>query len=89
MGTVLDEQDLPNCDSYLGDFLFDVASIPTITKQVQKVFIYHSKDDQICPYSHAERLAKLLPEAEFLTFEDRGHFQQSDFPELLANITAT
>ncbi|MDR3169421.1 MAG: hypothetical protein LBU27_06830 [Candidatus Peribacteria bacterium] len=86
VGIVLDEQGLSEDDHYLGDFLFDIEKIPTITKQVQKVFIYHSKDDETCPYTHAERLAKLLPNAEFLTFEERGHFMQAEFPELLENI---
>jgi len=56
-------------------------------KQVENIFIYHSKDDDCCPYSHAERLVNFLLEANFLTFENRGHFtEQSDFPELLKNI---
>jgi hypothetical protein len=32
VGTVLDEQDLPDDDNYLGDFVFDITKIPTITK---------------------------------------------------------
>jgi predicted alpha/beta hydrolase family esterase len=86
VGTVLDEQEMPPYEDYLGDFALDVAAIPTITKQVNDIYIYHSKDDDCCPYSHAERLANLLPEAELLTFNARGHFRQPDFPELLEKI---
>jgi predicted alpha/beta hydrolase family esterase len=86
VGTVLDEQDLPADDNYLGDFLFDISQIPALTKQVENIYIYHSKDDESCPYSHAERLKSYLPEAVLTTFTDRGHFRQSDFPELLENI---
>ncbi len=78
---------MPEWEDYLGDFAFDITTIPTIMKQVKDIFIYHSKDDDCCPYSHAERLANFLPEAKLLTFEDRGHFSdQENFPELLENI---
>jgi predicted alpha/beta hydrolase family esterase len=86
VGTILDEQEMPEFEDYLGDFAFDITTIPSITKQVKQVFIYHSKDDDCCPYSHAERLSAFLPDATLLTFTDRGHFRQADFPELLEKI---
>jgi predicted alpha/beta hydrolase family esterase len=89
VGTVLDEQEMPEFEDYLGDFSFDLTKIPTITEQVEHIFIYHSKDDDCCPYSHAERLATFLPEADFLTFTDRGHFKQETFPELLEKVMTT
>ena len=87
VGTVLDEQEMPEFEDYLGDFSFDISKIPTISQQIKDIYIYHSKDDDCCPYSHAERLASFLPQAEFLTFEDRGHFRWETFPELLVQIT--
>lgn len=86
LGTLLDEENLPADNNYLGDFLFDTSWIPAITKQIEYIYIYHSRDDEYCPYSHAERLVKLLPNAEFISFEDRWHFSQPEFPELLENI---
>jgi pimeloyl-ACP methyl ester carboxylesterase len=79
---------LPDEEHYLGDFLFDLAKIPSIAHQIRHIYIYHSKDDLTCPYAHAERLSAFLPDAKLLTFEDRGHFKQEDFPELLANVVA-
>jgi predicted alpha/beta hydrolase family esterase len=82
-GVLDDEQE------YLGDFLPDIKKISQLAKEIKYIYIYHSTDDPLVPYSHAERLAQALPQATLLTFEDRGHFRQTDFPELLANITAT
>jgi predicted alpha/beta hydrolase family esterase len=56
-------------------YLFEVENIPAITKQVQDIYIYHSTDDEACPYSHAKRLYTYLPEAKMMTFTDRGHFR--------------
>jgi len=46
---------------YLGDFIIDFSKIIMVTEQVKNIYIYHSKDDPMVPYSHAERLTKLLP----------------------------
>ncbi|MDR0860064.1 MAG: alpha/beta hydrolase [Candidatus Peribacteria bacterium] len=54
--------------------------------QVDTIFLYYSKDDPVVPSAQTEKLAELLPSAKLFTFSDRGHFSQSDFPELLANI---
>jgi predicted alpha/beta hydrolase family esterase len=86
VATVLDETDMPPYEDYLGDFAFDISKIPTITQQVNDIYIYHSTDDPVVPYSHGQRLSAFLPTAKFLTFEDRGHFSQQEFPELLENI---
>lgn len=82
----IDETDMPEEEKYLWDFLFDVDAIPSIQNKVDKIFIYHSTDDPIVPYSHAERLISYLPTAKRIIFTDRGHFKQPEFPELLENI---
>ena len=77
---------MPKFEDYLGDFSFNPIYISNIPAQTEKIFLYHSKDDTTVPYSQAERLSKLLPSAKMLTFQDRGHFKQENFPELLENI---
>lgn len=69
----------------LGDFalLGPVRSIENITK---KIFLYHSKDDPTVPFEELQKYKKDLPESTLVVFEDRGHFQQKDFPELIENI---
>ena len=71
----------------LETFLFDLWALDQVEKQCDKIYIYHSKDDHIVPYSHSEKLAELLPSATFESFETRGHFYHLPaFPELFDNI---
>lgn len=73
-------------EKYSGDFAYEPNIIANIPAQVDQIFIYHSTDDDIAPYAHGQKIAHYLPEAKFITFHDRGHFLQSEFPELLENI---
>ncbi|MCX6825513.1 MAG: hypothetical protein NTY80_04830 [candidate division SR1 bacterium] len=77
-----DEKDM----SYLGDFLFDPTNLKRLEQQVEKIFLYHSKDDPIVPFSHVEKFKKYLPDAVLNVFENRGHFSQAEFSELLESI---
>lgn len=68
----------------LADFIFgDLSRLPT---QAGKIFIYHSHDDQIVPFSNAEAYKNALPEAELVAFANRGHFNDDVFPELVQEI---
>ena len=66
--------------------MFDTNRISNIEQQVEQIVLYHSKDDPSVPYASAERLSQMLLSAKLFTFEDRGHFGQDEFPELLENI---
>lgn len=81
---VFDDNDLD--EETIGNFIFDPSNLNNIESQVNHIFIYHSKDDDIVPFRHGEELAKHLPSANFLIFENRGHFREYSFPELLENI---
>jgi len=70
----------------IGNFWSDRKKIATIQKQVDQICIYHSKDDEVVPYRHSEKLSEFLPQAKFFSFENRGHFNQPALPELLENI---
>ena len=50
------------------------------------IYIYHSKDDIVVPYEDAEIYKRELPNAVLEVFEDRGHFNQDHFPELVEAI---
>lgn len=69
-----------------GDFDFDTSKLNEIAEKVEKIFIYHSKDDPMVPFAHAEKYKKALPEAELVTFEDCEHFSMEEFPELIKSI---
>lgn len=64
----------------------DFENLTNITNKTEKIFIYHSKDDSVVPYAHAEKYLEYLPSAQLNAFEDRGHFLQEEFPELIENI---
>ncbi|NCN52684.1 hypothetical protein GW943_02655 [Candidatus Parcubacteria bacterium] len=66
-----------------GDFHFKPDLVKDISNTIKDIHLFHSKDDDIVPFSHAERLQELLPAAHMHIFEDRGHFLQETFPELL------
>lgn len=66
---------------------FDLhVSLENIHVQCAHVFIYHSTDDSIVPYADALKYHKALPDAQFITFSDRGHFLLDDFPEIVENV---
>lgn len=61
-------------------------SFEAVTKQSKNIFIFHSKDDAVVPFSEFEEIKKRLPLASVHVFEDRGHFNQEEFPELVELI---
>ncbi len=72
---------------------FGCAGGFTLSQNLQKVedvckeiYIYHSHDDNCVDFADAQKYKKSLPKAELITFEDRGHFRQTHFPEIVDNI---
>jgi uncharacterized protein len=63
-------------------------TLPTrLNLQTENIYLYHSKDDPVVPFSALEQYSKLLPSAQKRIFEDRGHFNQEEFPELARDIS--
>lgn len=56
-------------------------------EQGGKIILYHSKDDPIVPFTELAKYQKELPEAQVRVFEDRGHFNHEEFPEVLQDLT--
>ena len=69
----------------LADFVLP-ESLEKIGNQVEKIFLYHSKDDPVVPFSDQEKYAAKLPNSEKVIFEDKGHFVLKDFPEIVEKI---
>lgn len=65
----------------LGDFALP-EDVSGFSAQVGKVFLLHSKDDPCVPFEQALKYKKVLPEAELIIFEDKGHFNDEKFTEL-------
>lgn len=72
-------------ENWLADFALS-KDLSKLTEQGGKIFIYHSKDDPFVPFADFEKYKRALAGAETMTFEDRGHFRQTEFPELISNI---
>ena len=48
--------------------------------------IWTSKDDPIVPYQHSVRIQSQIAGSQPRIFEDKGHFNQAEFPELIQEI---
>lgn len=70
----------------LADFVLPPSLAP-MTRQASRIILVHSEDDMVVPYGDLARYKKALPEAEVMTFTDRGHFLQESFPELVHKIS--
>jgi predicted alpha/beta hydrolase family esterase len=57
-----------------------------LEEQGGKLFIYHSKDDPVVAFTEMEKYKKELPKAIFRIFEDKGHFNMEEFPEIVEDI---
>ena len=69
----------------LADFV-PLDTLERFEKQGGKIFIYQSKDDTLVPFINAEKYAKDLPKVTLVVFENKGHFLQEEFPELVESI---
>lgn len=70
----------------LGTFKFDLESIPNLVNSAESIHIWHSTDDDVVPFKHGEIVKSYLPDATLHTFNDREHFNQAEFPELLNEL---
>jgi serine hydrolase len=64
------------------------TNLSRLTKQGGKLFLYQSKDDPVVSFGELAKYQAALPKATARVFEDRGHFNQEQFPELVADIKA-
>lgn len=56
------------------------------TEQTKNIYLIHSKDDPVVPFSHVNKYKKALPNASIVIFTDRQHFNQESFPEIVELI---
>lgn len=69
----------------LADFALS-GTVESLSQQTDKIFLYQSKDDTSVAYADVEKYVRDLPSATLRTFEDRGHFLQAEFRELVADV---
>ncbi len=88
VATPVDNNNLksPKGDQYdLIDFL-PGKNLGLIEKQVNKIFIHHSKDDDVVNFEMSKRLIEALPSAKKLDYTNYGHFSIENFPEIIQLI---
>lgn len=61
--------------------------LSNLAEHAAHTHLYHSIDDPVVPYVHAEQYHEALPGSTLHTFQDRGHFLQGEFPELAQTLT--
>ena len=79
----------PYDDANGGESLKDFklpTSLSRFAKQGGIIYLIQSKDDPVVPFEQLAKYKKALPNAKILTFEDRGHFKQETFPEIVELI---
>ncbi|MBI4143178.1 alpha/beta fold hydrolase [Candidatus Uhrbacteria bacterium] len=75
-----------NHTSDVGNFALP-ESLNGVVRQAEKIFLFHSTDDDVVPHSELSEYAKQLPHADVRSFSDRKHLNQHAFPELVHCIT--
>lgn len=58
-------------------------SLTKFTEQSGKIYLVHSKDDPIVPFTQLTKYQQALLNAETVVFENREHFNQETFPEII------
>jgi predicted alpha/beta hydrolase family esterase len=53
---------------------------------VPRIFLYHSRDDEVVPFAHLSRHAALLPRATVRALDGRGHQLGNDLGEVAQDI---
>ncbi len=71
-----------NVEESLGDFILG-SDLSLMEKQSDKIFLIQSRDDNVVGYEEVLKYKKVLSKAELINFENRGHFSQDNFKELV------
>ena len=54
--------------------------------QPKERFFYHSQDDDVVSFAAFKKYKKVMKSAHFKEFKNKGHFNQSSFPEIVRDI---
>lgn len=74
-----------DADYSLADFVLP-STLIKLQEQGGKLYLYHSKDDPVVPFTDVQKYQQQLPNAHLTVFTDRGHFDQPEVPELVKDI---
>ena len=74
-----------NMKECLGNFV-PCSPFQNFCSQVKKTYLLFSKDDPVVPFKEAHKYKKAIPNSKIITFDDRQHFNQTHFPEIIELI---
>lgn len=81
----------PHSETEEGESLADFVlpeRLDRFAAQAGKLFLYHSKDDDVVPFGELSHYQAQLPDATVRIFSDRGHFLGPELPEIIADVEA-
>jgi predicted alpha/beta hydrolase family esterase len=64
-------------------------NFPEKLSRFARIFLYHSRDDEIVPFTHLAFYAAKLPQAMIREFDGRGHQFRNDVAEIARDIRDT
>lgn len=76
----------PFNDTSTVESLKDFALAPSLEKfgtQGGAIYFLHSKDDPVVSFDQLAKYQQALPKAQAVIFDDRAHFNQKKFPEVV------
>jgi len=63
------------------------SDLSLLSKSTKNLYLMFSEDDDVVPVAHAEKFRKKLPDAKIIIYKSKnGHFQVSEFPEIIKLI---
>lgn len=62
---------------------FKLTSASALAAAAEQIYLVYSHDDPVVPMAEMIKYQQDLPDAKTLTFENKGHFNEPTFPELL------
>lgn len=62
------------------------GGLKQFTEQGGEIFLYQSSDDPSVPFSNLEQYQSELPMAHIRMYQDKQHFNQTEFPEIIEDI---
>ncbi|CAH1201611.1 hypothetical protein PAECIP111893_01672 [Paenibacillus plantiphilus] len=72
-------------DWEVDEFALDEDVVSTLS-DIQPTFFYHSRDDEIVPFTHLNLYAERFPQAIIREFDGRGHQFNNDLFEVSQDI---
>lgn len=67
-------------------YAWGLTTLEALNEHVERVFIYHSDDDEVVPFAECERYRRALPKAIVRPLSLRGHVVLDNLPEIIDDI---